>query len=418
MKKNKDIANRKEWERLNPHNRKEWEKLNPDRNSSTSLKRTSTNKQKADYQNLEGSHPMSPKQLTKFKKELFQRYYTKSKIEIRWDDCVNMDRFLEEKKRIDMQRGHSDQVPLTPLIPNGIMYMESFVDWDNKYPWTNEHRLRPCDFICNDVDPEKIKANNAIGIFYKCNLDIGEYSFTVVLFNAKDNRINYRPFLHFVLHNFNRDPDKMLGDAGYAPTGYEQNDVEGCFDWKNLEVLDTEYSHLPEHYWKQISNNVFQNWLMANYYLINFQRNIVVYNYDGKAMLERMKGNTRKQRQRKKKIILGNVYRIHYSSVHREADEREYRCTGGVRAGGWFTRRVKDDYWERYPEKLEEGESCGYRPVSVERTRELLTYLPPLKDDEIFIEVQVVYKNGWKRNVDLLTTNYGGFSANTYGATG
>ena len=35
MKKNKDIANRKEWERLNPHNRKEWEKLNPDRNSST-----------------------------------------------------------------------------------------------------------------------------------------------------------------------------------------------------------------------------------------------------------------------------------------------------------------------------------------------------------------------------------------------
>ena len=98
-----------------------------------------------------------------------------------------------------------------------------------------------------------------------------------------------------------------------------------------------------------------------------------------------------------------------FSKEQLEESVREYRQTGGLRHGGWKTRRVKKDYWERWPERIRDG---NYRVPTGEAVKTALTYLRPLKDDEMFIEV-LMSEYEWKRDPELLS-DFSNWSTNIY----
>ena len=177
----------------------------------------------------------------------------------------------------------------------------------------------------------------------------------------------------------------------------------------SFEVIDKEFNNVSDYYWKNLCGRTLMIFLTWNTYLANFKKNIIVCNYNGKAILSSLPEKTNKQRARKRAIILGKIYKVKFSKEQLEESVREYRQTGGLRHGGWVMRRVKKDYWERWPERIRDG---NYRVPTDEAVKKALTYLRPLKDDEMFIEV-LMSEYEWKRDPELLS-DFSDWSTNIY----
>ena len=377
---------------------------------------------------------VSQRERDRFRIQLFRRYATKPKIILSWSDLNNLDEWIESDEFLKS----GGEIPLIPFVNRGVFYFEHYYNEEtgkNEYIDSEKVKNR-FGYTPMSRDEKrktrKLQPNMVEGlVFDKVGDD--DWHFKIVTPNA-DKQIGHRHLVHFRTTNMQSGltPEEVVEKGcmdAVQPDGVTplvaREDMQGVFEVTDIEVIDAELSREPIYLVKQFAVNMFQKFMMCNYFLLNHTKQIVVSDYDGSAIINKMPNRTRKQKlkivARKQAIDMGKVYRCRVSPdwVRQQREEYNYRQPSGEVPTGWRTRRVKDDYWERYPERLS-GEptetSSGfmqyYRPVAPDLLETLLSYLSPLAEDEIFIEV-LVETFSWERDPKLLKGDCG-YKANTY----
>lgn len=340
----------------------------------------------------------------KFKNNLFKRYFSKNKVIFSWQDMIMLGEWMQSEEF----QCSKEEIPLTPYLNSAVYYSEGAVCHKTGREWSP---------IRENID--KTPSTSSAIVFDKIGED--EFSFKILL-PTREKGIPHKHFIHFVTTNHKACiPDDMrVDDKGVSPSWFEEGDDRGTYDFvkhsngTEIQIVDAEYMNVTPDEAKQIAVDEFQRWLMINYFMMNFQREIVTYEYDGKAALSHMPTKTPKQRAAKNAIRLGKIYKVIVTDewLNRTKKQFRYYQSAGDRSGFWGLRRVKKDYWERYPERLEDVNN--YRVPSQKTIQEKSRYLKPLNWDEMFIEFRQK-PTRWERNPNLLHDGVGEeMKPNTY----
>jgi len=250
---------------------------------------------------------MTPETAKKFKKKFFNRFNSVDKVDISAGDIQKIDQWL---KILNKENPHFE-IPVEPLIKN-------------------------CAIITQTIDG---KDANGLALRFKV---IEDEVYEFKLYKPLNNELPNKPQLIFHISNIKRG--ETPGGKGIVPSNVSDEKMQGHFD---IDIIDyTEKAPYDEL--KQAATDIFQYWVSINYFLINFERDVHISTY--KYTLQNKGGGRGKQ---SKRIILSKLYRCRLPENWVARNEKEYRVAQWSRRGHWMPINVNEDYFERYPERLE-----------------------------------------------------------------
>lgn len=288
---------------------------------------------------------LDPKRLSRFRKRFFKRGGTKDKFIVNYNDMKNVSGWVDSPEYKEKFMGN---IPITPFRQHGLFYCEFSIN-----------KKTGLSVAYTDT---KAVGNCAYGISFDIESD-NSYLFQVLCYDPEYG-IASSPFLEFQATEF----AEYTGEDAYAPHTIEITNPQGQYKINLRGVINPMYS---QDELRGFATDIFQNWCTINHYILEFERAIKLITPSQTFSDANSKS---KKKHRKGIQNIGKVYKVVFTDEELERIKRDYNYTQseGKRSSRWAFYQVKEDYFDRYPERLEQPHL--YRYPSQRELEQYLSY--------------------------------------------